>query len=59
MCDLGKEDLINIVKGCTEEEKRLILSQIDIELLWDVIAVEIKRLKSVEEKGKELFGVSM
>ena len=59
MCDLGKEDLINIVKGYTEEEKRLILSQIDIELLWDVIAVEIKRLKSVEEKGKELFGVSM
>ena len=57
MCDLGMEDLINKINGCTEEEKKLILKQIDIELLWDVIAVEITRLKSVEEKGKRLFGV--
>ena len=57
MCDLGMEDLINKINGCTEEEKKLILKHMDIELLWDVIAVEITRLKSVEEKGKRLFGV--
>ena len=53
------EDLINKVKACTEAEKRLILEQMDVELLWDVIAVEITRLKSVEENGKKLFGVSV
>ena len=57
MCDLGMEDLINKVKACTEEEKRLILEQMDVELLWDVIAVEITRLRTVEENGKRLFGV--
>ena len=57
MSELGMEDLINKVRACTEEEKRLILNQMDIELLWDVIAVEITRLKSVEENGKRLFGV--
>lgn len=57
MSELGMEDLINKVKACTEEEKKLILRQIDIELLLDVIAVEITRLKTVEENGKRLFGV--
>lgn len=57
MSELGMEDLINKVKACTEEEKLLILEQMDIELLWDVIAVEITRLKTVEENGKRLFGV--
>lgn len=57
MCGLEMEDLINKVKACTEEEQRLILSQLDIELLWDTVATEITRLKSVEQNGKRLFGV--
>lgn len=57
MCGLEMEDLINKIKACTEEEKKLILSQIDIEILWDTVATEITRLKTVEENGKRLFGV--
>lgn len=57
MCDLEMEDLVNKINACTEEEKRLILSQIDIEVLWDAVAVEITKLKSVVENGKKLFGI--
>lgn len=57
MCELEMEDLINKIKACTEEEKRLILSQLDIEMLWDAVASEIARLKYLEENGKKLFGI--
>lgn len=57
MCELEMEDLVNKINACTEEEKRLILSQIDIEVLWDAVAVEITKLKSVVENGKKLFGI--
>ena len=56
MCGLEMEDLINKIKACTEEEKKLILSQLDVELLWDAVATELTRLKAVEEKLKGIFG---
>ena len=60
MSELDIQSIVNQINGCTEDEKRLILSQIaenDICLLVEAIILEIGRLKSVEEKGKRLFGV--
>lgn len=56
MCELEIEDLVNKTKACTEEEKKLILSQMDVELLWDVVATELTRLKSVEQRLKGILG---
>lgn len=60
MCDLEMEDLINKINACTEDEKKVILSQIaekDINLLMEAVFFETLRLKQVEENGKRLFSV--
>ena len=58
MCDLEMEDLINKINACTEDEKRVILSQIagkNIALFIEAIILEIGRLKTVEEKLKGIL----
>lgn len=60
MCELEMEDLVNKINACTEDEKRVILSQIagkNITLFIEAIILEIGRLKTVEEKLKGIFGV--
>lgn len=59
MCELEMEDLINKINACTEDEKRVILSQIaekDIVLFMEAIILEIGRLKTLEEKLKGILG---
>ena len=60
MSELDIQSIVNQINGCTEDEKRVILSQIaenDICLLVEAIILEIGRLKQVEANGKKLFGV--
>ena len=58
MSELDFESLVNQVNGCTENEKRTILSQLaknDIYLLIEAISMEIETLKKLEEDMKNLF----
>lgn len=57
MCDLGMQDLINRVNGCSEEEKLIILEQFDIKELLAAVDRKVEVLTSVVENGKILFGV--
>ena len=57
MCDLGMEDLINKVKGCSKEEKLIILEQFDIKELLAAVDEKVDVLTSVVENGKKLFSV--
>ena len=57
MSDFEKEELVKRVHACSEEEKKVMLRQMDIRLLLEVVAEEITRLKAVEESGKRIFGV--
>ena len=60
MSEFDIQSIVNQINGCTDDEKRLILSQIvqhDIDLLMEAVIFEIRRLKQVEDNGKRLFGV--
>ena len=60
MSDLDIQSIVNQIAGCTDDEKRLILSQVaqnNIDMLLEAIGFEIDRLKQVEENGKRIFGV--
>ena len=58
MSEFDIQSLVNQINGCTDDEKRVILTQIavkDIALLIEAIILEIGRLKTVEEKLKGIF----
>lgn len=58
MSEFDIQSLVNQINGCTDDEKRVILTQIaekDISLLIEAIILEIVRLKTVEEKLKGIF----
>lgn len=58
MSELDIQSIVNQINGCTEDEKRVILSQIaenDICLLVEAVILEIGRLKTVEERLKGIF----
>lgn len=60
MSEFDIQSIVEQINGCTEDEKRVILSQIaekDICLLMEAVILEIGRLKQVEENGKKLFGI--
>ena len=60
MSELDIQSILNQINRCTEEEKKIILSQIaekDINLLMEAVFFETLRLKQVEENGKRLFSV--
>lgn len=58
MSEFEIQSIVNQINGCTDDEKRVILTQIavkDIALLIEAIILEIGRLKTVEEKLKGIF----
>lgn len=58
MSELDLQSLVNQINGCTENEKRTILSELaknDIYLLIEAISMEIGTLKKLEEDMKNLF----
>ena len=49
MSELDFQSLVNQINGCTENEKRIILSQLaknDVYLLIEAISMEIETLKN-------------
>ena len=58
MSELDFQSLVNQINGCTENEKRIILSQLaknDVYLLIEAISIEIETLKQLEADMKNLF----
>lgn len=58
MSELDFQSLVNQINGCTENEKRIILSQLaknDVYLLIEAIGIEIETLKKLEEDMKNLI----
>ena len=58
MSELDFQSLVNQINGCTENEKRIILSELaknDIYLLIEAISMEIETLKKLEADMKNLF----
>ena len=58
MSELDFQSLVNQINGCTENEKRTILSELaknDIYLLIEAISMEIETLKKLEADMKNLI----
>ena len=58
MSEFDFQSLVNQINGCTENEKRIILSELaknDIYLLLEAISIEIETLKRLEADMQSLF----
>ena len=58
MSELDFQSLVNQINGCTENEKRIILSELaknEFYLLIEAIGIEIETLKKLEADMKNLI----